>query len=207
MTSERRSRSRPLTAEEAELWSLVTREAKALRSAGRGAASEPSADETALPAIKPTNSTPQTSSPAEPPRSLPKTGKHPAAHDSGPAPLARFDERQRRRLAREAHAIEAHIDLHGMRQREAHNALRAFLLGCATRGYRHVLVITGKGSRGEIERSRDHFMDERGVLRRLVPQWLSDPEFQGMVLSYTTASLRHGGEGALYVRLRKSHRS
>jgi DNA-nicking Smr family endonuclease len=36
-----------------------------------------------------------------------------------------------------------------------------------------------------------------------VPQWLAEPEFRTIVLSYTAASIRHGGEGALYVRLRR----
>jgi len=68
-----------------------------------------------------------------------------------------------------------------------------------------LLVITGKG--GEVE-TRDHLArilgePERGVLRRSVPQWLEEPEFRAIVLSYTTASVRHGGDGALYVRLRK----
>jgi DNA-nicking Smr family endonuclease len=44
---------------------------------------------------------------------------------------------------------------------------------------------------------------ERGVLRRLVPQWLAEPELRAIVLSYDTAGARHGGEGALYVRLRR----
>jgi len=69
-----------------------------------------------------------------------------------------------------------------------------------------LLVITGKG--GEIE-TGDHLArilgePERGVLRRSVPQWLEEPELRAIVLGYTTAGLRHGGEGALYVRLRKA---
>ncbi|NJM34921.1 MAG: DNA mismatch repair protein MutS, partial [Rhodomicrobium sp.] len=112
-------------------------------------------------------------------------------------------ERQRRKLAREPELIDARIDLHGMRQSEAHSALRSFVLAAVARGHRHILVITGKGTRAEIERNRDYFVEERGVLRRLVPQWLGEPDLRHAVVSFTTASLRHGGEGALYVRLRK----
>ncbi len=121
-----------------------------------------------------------------------------------PPPLANFEDRHRRKLARNAEQIDARLDLHGMRQREAHASLRAFLVASAARGHRNVLIITGKGTRAEIERTRDHFIEERGVLRRLVPQWLGEPEFRGIVLSMTAASARHGGEGALYVRLRRS---
>jgi len=68
-----------------------------------------------------------------------------------------------------------------------------------------VLVITGKGgpTRGE-ETSAQGFMDtrERGVLKRNVPHWLSEPEIRAIVVSYRDAAQPHGGGGALYVHLR-----
>ncbi len=88
-----------------------------------------------------------------------------------------------------------------MRQREAHGALRSFLARAQERGHKHVLVITGKGGRRETDGSF-----ERGVLNREVPRWLAEAEFRNCVLSFTPAGKRHGGEGALYVRLRKSGR-
>lgn len=128
------------------------------------------------------------------------TGRTPV---NSPPPLAQFDDRQRRKLAKDADLIEARLDLHGMRQVEAHGALRAFLRSSAARGVRHALVITGKGApEGHL---RDYMQGEgRGVLRRLVPLWLGEPELRGVVVSYTAAHARHGGEGALYVRLRKA---
>ncbi len=201
MTSEPRPRTRPLTAEEAELWASVTRDAKLLRrrrKADHGTGSV-QVETGAAPEERPTAK--QHCSHPKPVQSRPNVYND--ATTNGASPLAAFDERQRRKLAREPHLIDARLDLHGMRKREAHSALRGFLLHSASRRHRHVLIITGKGTRAEIERSRDHFAEERGVLRRLVPQWLSEPEMRGAVLSYTTASVRHGGEGALYVRLRK----
>jgi DNA-nicking Smr family endonuclease len=91
-----------------------------------------------------------------------------------------------------------------MRQNEAYAALRRFLLASSIRGDRTVLVITGKGRRVDLERTRDYMAEERGVLRRLVPQWMAEPELRGIVVSYTTAGPRHGGDGALYVRIRKA---
>ena len=44
---------------------------------------------------------------------------------------------------------------------------------------------------------------ERGVLRRQVPQWLSLPEFRALVVGFEEAHIGHGGEGALYVRVRR----
>jgi DNA-nicking Smr family endonuclease len=60
-------------------------------------------------------------------------------------------------------------------------------------------VVTGKGARGA---ERDPF-SERGVLRRLVPQWLKAPEFRNLVVGFEAAHVGHGGVGALYVQLRR----
>ena len=84
----------------------------------------------------------------------------------------------------------------------------AFLRAAQARGCKTVLVITGKGD-ASIE--RDHLAGalgkpQRGVLRHSVPQWLGEPELRPVVLSFTSAGTRHGGDGALYVQLRKPAR-
>ena len=99
-----------------------------------------------------------------------------------------------------------------MYQDEAHAALRRFLTSCYRNGARWVLVITGKGGPqrtgwfgdgGEPHR-HEHGRDEpRGVLRRNVPRWLAEPELRTIVVSYTQAAIGHGGEGAIYVQLRR----
>ena len=89
------------------------------------------------------------------------------------------------------------IDLHGKTQREAHAALVRFLRRAQREGARFVLVITGKGVRGSAD-------GERGVLRRQVPLWLQLPELRAYVVGFEAAHVGHGGEGALYVRIRKS---
>jgi DNA-nicking Smr family endonuclease len=117
------------------------------------------------------------------------------APQAEPAPL---DRRQKRRLARGAEPIDARIDLHGHTQSQAHVLLLNFLRAAQRDGAKFVLVITGKGLRGDDHRS------ERGVLKRQVPLWLQLPEFRGYVLGFEHAHIGHGGEGALYVRLRRS---
>ena len=98
-----------------------------------------------------------------------------------------------RKLARGRLPIDGRIDLHGLTQSEAHNLLFGFLARAHERGLRHVLVITGKGtSRGS-----------QGVLKRIVPDWLSKPEFRFLISGYEDAARSHGGEGALYIRLRR----
>jgi DNA-nicking Smr family endonuclease len=87
--------------------------------------------------------------------------------------------------------IEGRIDLHGMDQHTAHLALRAFVNHHWLRGARCVLIITGKGSRGE------------GILRRAVPRWLTDPPLSQQVLSFGEARPGDGGAGALYILLRR----
>jgi DNA-nicking Smr family endonuclease len=93
--------------------------------------------------------------------------------------------------------IDARLDLHGMTQTRAHRALFGFLQRAHHEGLTFVLVITGKGKMGVAE-------SERGVLRRQVPQWLSLPEFRSLVVGFEEAHIGHGGEGALYVRIRRS---
>ncbi len=103
--------------------------------------------------------------------------------------------------------IDARLDLHGLRQGEARHRLIGFLHSAQGRGYRTVLIITGKGS-GATADPLAHALGEpqRGVLRRLVPQWLQEPDLRAIVVSFTTAGVRHGGEGALYVHLRRQDR-
>ena len=129
-------------------------------------------------------------------KTLPSLPTKPAS----PPPIADFDRRKVRKIRRGAVAIEARIDLHGMRQDEAHAALRAFILRCVGKGQRWVLVITGKGK--PTTSSDDLMPRERGILKRNVPRWLDEPDLRPYVVSYATAAIAHGGEGALYLHLR-----
>ena len=97
-----------------------------------------------------------------------------------------------KRIAKGRIAIDATIDLHGMTQVEAHQNLWRFVEYSHRSGRRTLLVITGKGSRGE------------GVLKRAVPSWLSGQEFRRFVSGCQEAHISHGGTGALYVRLKQN---
>lgn len=109
------------------------------------------------------------------------------------AALAPIDRRARQQLARGTRPIDARLDLHGHTQSEAHTVLTQFLRRAQRNGAKTVLVITGKGGRD----------GERGVLKRQVPLWLSLPEFRALVIGFSAAAVGHGGEGALYVRVRR----
>jgi len=108
-----------------------------------------------------------------------------------------IERRQKQRLARGMAAIDARLDLHGKTQAQAHAELLRFLRRAQSDGARFVLVITGKGSLAGSDGS------ERGVLKRQVPLWLRQPELRGYVSAIEQAHVVHGGEGALYVRLRR----
>jgi DNA-nicking Smr family endonuclease len=82
-----------------------------------------------------------------------------------------------------------------MTQTRAHRVLFSFLQRAHSDGCTFVLVITGKGKAGSD--------NERGVLRRQVPHWLGLPEFRALVVGFEEAHIGHGGEGALYVRVRR----
>jgi len=103
----------------------------------------------------------------------------------------------KQRVARGRDQIDARIDLHGMTQLQAHAALLRFLSRAQRDDARIALIVTGKGSSGRDAAS------ERGVLKRQVPMWLALPEFRSLVVGFEDAHLGHGGEGALYVRLRR----
>ncbi|HXW48309.1 MAG TPA: Smr/MutS family protein [Xanthobacteraceae bacterium] len=120
-----------------------------------------------------------------------------------PPPLALFDRRLRQRVARGRETIGARIDLHGMTQSQAHAELLRFLHHAQENDVILVLVVTGKGA-GKAAREGQN---ERGVLRRNVPMWLSLPEFRRYVVSFEEAHPNHGGHGALYLRMRRRARA
>jgi DNA-nicking Smr family endonuclease len=124
---------------------------------------------------------------APPPRNSPTLSPALPA-PKAPPPLAPLGRREKAKVARGHTDIEARLDLHGRTQTEAHGALLRFLRRCSERQQRVVLVITGKS----------------GVLRRQVPQWLALPEFRALLVGYEQAAIKHGGEGALYLRLRRA---
>ncbi|MEP0521764.1 MAG: Smr/MutS family protein [Hyphomicrobiales bacterium] len=114
-----------------------------------------------------------------------------------PLLLAPIDAKSRRRLKRGQHALDGTLDLHGMTQQAAHQRLIQFLIQAQAGGARYVLVITGKGKAANPDTG------ERGILRRMVPNWLSDRSLSSLVSGYDEAHVSHGGSGALYVRLRR----
>jgi DNA-nicking Smr family endonuclease len=189
MSSRDRSRRRVLNQDERVLWSTVTRSIKPMR-AGTPAVPAPADDAEAEPA--------QSALAGRRAALAPPVQAEPVS----PPELTPLGRRLRARVARGKEAIDARLDLHGLTQAHAHAALLHFLRSASARDARLVLVITGKGSRSFNGRGDG----ERGVLKRQVPQWLGLPEFRGFVVGFEDAHIAHGGEGALYVRIRRTRK-
>lgn len=182
------SRRRQLSAEERALWTGFTRSITPLR--GPRDLAEPSIGhgETAPAAARPA------------------AMHEPPAGKSSP-PLAPLGRRLKQRVVRGREPIDDRIDLHGKTQKEAHAALLRFLRQAQANGAKTVLVVTGKGTGRQSGSHERDGASERGVLRRQVPLWLSLPELRSFVVGFEDAHLHHGGEGALYVRLRRGRRT
>lgn len=178
------SRRRSLSDEERALWTGV---ARSIRPLPRG----------------PPSSDPLTGSGVDgevaAPASLPPPPRQEVPRRKNAPPLAPLGRRLKQRVARGREAIDARLDLHGFTQTQAHAELLRFLRHAQADGARIALVVTGKGvSRGDQEGA-----SERGVLKRQVPLWLALPEFRPLVVGFEDAHAGHGGQGALYIRLRR----
>jgi DNA-nicking Smr family endonuclease len=181
-------RRRALSEEERALWDSVAKQTKPLRKKMRVVKAQPISEEA------PAAAKPAAARKISPPMPIAQPIKVPTPPPV--PPLAPLGRRERSQLSRGRKDIDARLDLHGMTQTRAHHALFAFLQRAHHDGCTFVLIITGKGRTVGAE-------SERGVLRRQVPLWLGLPEFRSLVVGFEEAHIGHGGEGALYVRIRR----
>lgn len=105
------------------------------------------------------------------------------------------------KLQRGAKAPDAKLDLHGMTQAAAHRALLSFMQSAHKKGVRLALVVTGQGNPDK--EAAGWAKSPHGVLKQMVPRWLNEGDLAAFVTGTAPAHVRHGGEGALYVYLRK----
>ena len=186
------SRRRQLSDEEEALWTGFARSIKPLKSAKPGTKTSPKSSATPSVASAPAAA---------------QTRTHPVAPRQTPPapspPLAPLGRRLKQRVARGREPIDARLDLHGMTQQEAHAALLRFLHRAQADGVKTALVVTGKGLRKSSRIDGRDAHSSPGVLKRQVPMWLALPEFRLLVVGFDDAHVGHGGEGALYVRLRR----
>jgi DNA-nicking Smr family endonuclease len=181
---------RPISDEERALWQMIAKTAMPLK---RRRKSEPKPlppappEKPAAKLGKPKTKAPPPKAPA--PVAPPPVRPHELTHGNAVG----IDKRQAERFRRGKTPIEGKIDLHGRTQQEAHDDLHHFLARAHAAGKRMVLVITGKGITGA----------KSGVLKENVPRWLNEPSLRRHVLAFDYAEPQHGGEGALYVLLKR----
>ena len=182
-------RKRPLTDEEKRLWEYITRHDVPLQL---------QADMS--PAIEdhlPTQKTPKKIMVRPVPPVMPPL-KNANAIPVSVGHYAGIDRNTAERFRKGDAPIDATLDLHGMTQMRAHQALVAFIHQHVRRGSRNLLVITGKGNR-----NAGQDMAERGILRESLPAWLAEPDISPFILACDVAKPKHGGMGAFYILLRR----
>ncbi len=99
-----------------------------------------------------------------------------------------------RALRRGDFSLQGHLDLHGLTQVEAKEAVERFLTDSRRAGKRCVLIVHGRGL---------HSKDQIPVLKDRLKVWLSQKRIGGLVLAFATARPHDGGAGAVYVLLRR----
>lgn len=109
------------------------------------------------------------------------------------AALPALDARSKKHIRKGRLPIDATLDLHGLREAEAHRAVVRFLESAQAQGAKTVLIITGKGKPGM-----------PGVLRKNLLHWLAaEQALKKQIQSVSESAPNHGGEGAFYVMLRR----
>lgn len=181
---------RKISPEELELWQHVAKSVRPIKHPRKKPAAAQEKSETKSPPAPPgkmkmVKAAPPPAPPVPPAPTRPHHLTHGLSHG--------IDRRQAARFRKGKLEIEGKIDLHGRTQQAAHDDLLAFLRRAHGNGKRCVLVVTGKGMT----------TSKVGILRQAVPRWLNEPGFRSLVLAFDYAEPHHGGEGALYVLLKR----
>ena len=197
------SRHRKLRPEEEALWEKVAATTERMHPARPTFLPEPEKARPKKAKIKPAAPNPEPIRPFK----VGQTASGKPSHDLLPAIADRIksapvqmDRKKFQQMSRGKLVPEARIDLHGMTLAEAHPELNSFIQTSHMRGFRLVLVITGKGKEKD---TGGPIPERKGALRHQVPQWLKMAPLGSMVMQISAAHLKHGGGGAYYVYLRR----
>ncbi|MEO0543209.1 MAG: Smr/MutS family protein [Pseudomonadota bacterium] len=207
----RSAKSPGLNADDRHIWRRVTRTVSPLKKRDKAETSSGGDEEDAwlswveeqgmvdrplsepVPSVAPTLTTnSDTERPkAKPPAVSAATEKR--ASSTAKKQIFEIERPTHRKLAKGRLPIDARLDLHHQTQNQAHQSLQKFLANSYRLGHRHVLVITGKG----------RSVNSQGVLKKMLPIWVSTHPINMFVSGIRHASRDHGGEGAWYIRLKR----
>ena len=128
---------------------------------------------------------------SKPPQPQPRSLERKVSLPPSPAPLQDFGRKELRHLK-----INGRLDMHGMTKDEAYDALERFLKDAQEKGFKIVLIITGKGA-----------LHSENTLRHHLPRWINETPLRHLVSSFhSPAQPQHGGHGACYVGVRKQRK-
>lgn len=110
------------------------------------------------------------------------------------------DRRTSQRLKQGKTTIDMRLDLHGLSQNQAYDALLRVVPDAFKNGKRCILIITGKGG----NRLNHSMLNQTiGILKQKTPEWLSQPPLSQYILKIEPAKPKDGGAGAFYVLLKR----
>jgi len=96
------------------------------------------------------------------------------------------------------------LDLHGFSLEESNKKVKKFIIESSNRGYKKLLVITGKGLRSK-SYSNPYISEKLNVLRNSIPEFIKDDEdLRNKISKVLEADIRDGGEGAIYIFLKNN---
>lgn len=113
--------------------------------------------------------------------------------------ISDIDRKTAQKFRRGEFKIERRLDLHGYTEDAAWDAVDNFIKNAYIDGLRCILIVTGKG----LPHPEDDIYTKHGIIRERVPQWLNAPQLRPLILSIAQAQIKDGGEGAVYVLLRR----
>jgi len=177
--------NRTVTPEERALWRDFTRSAKKLSHVKEERVTTPLEN----------SPPPKIRIPAPVPAAEPKTSALLPALSAGK--LTGVDGNLAVRFRKGQLPVEAKLDLHGHTRLSGEEALQKFILRCYDKNKRMLLVITGRGQRGQREDG------QKGILQQMVENALGESPLRPYVLAFMQAQRKDGGEGAYYVLLRR----
>ena len=95
------------------------------------------------------------------------------------------------------------LDLHGFSLKEANEIVKKFIFDSYNKNCKKLLIVTGKGLRSKVY--NDPYRSEKmSVLKNSIPEYIkNDESLFNKISKILTADLEYGGEGAIYVFLKK----
>ncbi|MDC3131747.1 Smr/MutS family protein [Pelagibacteraceae bacterium] len=101
--------------------------------------------------------------------------------------------------------IDRRLDLHGYSILDAYEKFKDEVIKLYNKNKRCMLVITGKGvhlkGKQNTEENPKLF---HGKIKKSIIDWIKEDQFKNYILTYQDAGFDYGGDGALFVYLRRN---